>query len=507
MKVIAMYLPQFHRVPENDMWWGEGFTEWTAVRGAQKYYLEHRQPRIPQNENYYDLMDKNTMIWQSELMKKYVVDGLCIYHYWFRDGRQILEKPANNLLNWSDIDIPFCFCWANETWARSWSKIQDKNVWADTYEEGMAGDGILLEQKYGREKQWEEHFTYLLPFFMDKRYIKVDGKPLFLIYKASEIFCLNEMIACWEELALLHGLPGIYLVGYKENISEDSCICAKMQHQPTKSMREIPLSWKRSIEGMNLLEYDDMWNYILAEPAEGKTFFEGVVGFDDTPRRGMKGCVVAHATPEKFSYYLTELLAKSEAYGADLVFINAWNEWGEGMYLEPDEEHGDKYLKAVLYAKKNYKYRLAKYKAILESDIKEGRQKNVRIQKIEKKDSYYLHLLDDWLVLREKGFSVAEWIRQAGYKKIAVYGYGILGRHLCKELHNSNVIIDFIIDRRGESIETDYKVYLPTDTFPEIEAVIVSAVFEYESICKEMRKKGKYKMISLETILYENDLR
>ena len=118
MKVIAMYLPQFHRVKENDEWWGEGFTEWTAVRGAKQLFNGHYQPRIPQNRNYYDLLEKDTMLWQASLMKQYGIDGMCIYHYWFKDGRKILEKPAENLLQWKDVDMPFCFSWANETWAR-----------------------------------------------------------------------------------------------------------------------------------------------------------------------------------------------------------------------------------------------------------------------------------------------------------------------------------------------------------------------------------------------------
>ena len=121
MKVLAMYLPQFHRVMENDQWWGTGFTEWTAAKGAEKLYEGHYQPRIPKNQYYYNLLDKDAMQWQAELMKKYHIDGMCIYHYWFKDSRRILEKPAENLLKWKNIEMPFCFYWANVTWARTWS--------------------------------------------------------------------------------------------------------------------------------------------------------------------------------------------------------------------------------------------------------------------------------------------------------------------------------------------------------------------------------------------------
>ena len=133
MKVIAMYLPQFHKVKENDEWWGDGFTDWVSARQAVPLFDDHYQPHIPQNRNYYDLTDKKTILWQAELMKKYGVDGVCMYHYWFKDGRKILEKPAENLLQWKDVNMPYCFCWANETWARSWSNIKG-NVWSNLSE-------------------------------------------------------------------------------------------------------------------------------------------------------------------------------------------------------------------------------------------------------------------------------------------------------------------------------------------------------------------------------------
>lgn len=160
---------------------GEGFTEWTTVRGAASLFEGHKQPIKPLNNHYYNLLEKETMEWQTALMKKYGIDGQCFYHYYFKDGRQILEKPAENLLKWKDIDMPFCFCWANQTWARTWSNIRG-NSWADKFEKkGNAGDdGILIEQHYGREKEWKAHFEYLLPFFQDERYIKLNGSPVFI---------------------------------------------------------------------------------------------------------------------------------------------------------------------------------------------------------------------------------------------------------------------------------------------------------------------------------------
>ena len=205
MKILAMYLPQFHRVLENDEWWGNGFTDWVSAKKAKPLYEGHYQPHVPLGENYYNLLNKDVMVWQAELMKKYGVDGMCIYHYWFKDGRKILEKPAENLLQWKEIEMPFCFCWANETWARSWAQIQGANSWADMYEQ-YAADGsdqsqkaILLEQQYGEKKDWKKHFDYLNMFFRDERYIKIDDKPIFDFYKTADISCLDEMICYWQD--------------------------------------------------------------------------------------------------------------------------------------------------------------------------------------------------------------------------------------------------------------------------------------------------------------------
>ena len=208
MKVLAMYLPQFHRVDENDEWWGEGYTEWTAVKKGEKLFPGHEQPRVPMKHNYYDLLKKETMQWQTELMKKYKVYGMCFYHYYFQKGRKILEKPAENLLKWKDIDMPFCFSWANETWARTWSKLTGTNTWNSREEKAheIGDDGILLKQEYGGEEDWENHFYYLQPFFEDIRYIRVENKPVFIIYKPDEISCLLQMMHKsmeWMEFILL----------------------------------------------------------------------------------------------------------------------------------------------------------------------------------------------------------------------------------------------------------------------------------------------------------------
>ena len=188
MKVIALYLPQFHNIPENDEWWGDGFTEWTNVRKAVPYFEGHNQPEKPLNGNYYNLLDDNVKIWQADLAKKYGVYGFCYYHYWF-NGKKLLEKPMEQMLANKSIDQHFCVCWANEPWTKAW--VNETKV--------------LIPQKYGREKEWKEHFDYLLPFFKDERYILHDGKPLMVIYRPQVIDCISEMITYWNKLAVEYG--------------------------------------------------------------------------------------------------------------------------------------------------------------------------------------------------------------------------------------------------------------------------------------------------------------
>lgn len=508
MKVIAMYLPQFHRVKENDEWWGDGYTEWTAVKGARQLFDGHYQPRIPQNQNYYDLLEKDTMLWQASLMKQYSVDGVCMYHYWFRDGRRILEKPAENLLQWKDVDMPFCFCWANETWARTWSKIIKKNIWASIYEkeEKDTSNGVLLEQNYGNEQQWKMHFDYLLPFFQDDRYIRVEGKPLFVIYKTAEIPCLTEMLECWEKLALLHGLNGIYVIGAYGAVPGVGNVDAELQ-MARAYMEEKNVLRETKTNNVSVWEYDDIWREILDKKGTDKTYYEGLVDYDDSPRRGSRGRIAIHATPEKFSHYLTELMAKSSAEGKELLFLNAWNEWGEGMYLEPDEKYGEDYLKAVLYAKEHYRDEVDKYVQNDTEQPSEHMQEQLEtLSKYRDKILHYLHLMDFWMTLRENGVSVGAKILSSGYGKVAIYGYGIPGRHLCSELLSSKVEVQYIIDRQRDKIHADVPVYLPEEMWPEAEVVIVAATYHYAEIYQFLKERGVKKIISLETLLHEDEV-
>lgn len=502
MKIISMYLPQFHRVKENDEWWGEGFTEWTAVKSAERIYEEQYQPHVPLNNNYYDLLNKETMKWQADLMKKYGVDGQCFYHYWFKDGRQILEKPAENLLKWKDIDMPYCFCWANETWARTWSKISSKNVWASTFEEKeeINGSGILLEQKYGDEEQWREHFRYMRSFFCDPRYIKVENKPIFLIYKSALIPCLNEMMNKWNEWARQEGFDGIYVIGGNSNSNIEKSLDAVLYHEPQYTVGKRG-SKNNGRKTLLRLEYDEVWKEILNYQSTKKNaVYEGFVGYDDTPRRGKSGSVIDNATPEKFKRYLSELIAKNIANGNELIFINAWNEWGEGMHLEPDEKYGYGFLEAVPYAKEHYREYLDKYENkpgnnSFAEEVENLLVKNARYES-------YWRVLDAWMNLKEEGISLADYFLSHQIHSIAVYGMGMLGKHLLKELEGKAVRISYVVDRKSE-IQSSFVSYTPDEKWPEVEAVVVTATYAFSEISKQIKEKGFKRVISLEEIIME----
>lgn len=498
-----MYLPQFHEVKENNEWWGEGFTEWTAVQNAEPLYEGHIQPRIPLNHNYYNLLDKRTMMWQADLIWKYGIYGFCFYHYWFKDGRKILEKPAENLLKWTDIHMPFCFSWANESWARTWSNLGDKNVWTDKFEDfsqkAANKTGILLEQKYGTEESWKEHFEYLLPFFKDKRYIKIDNKPVFLFYKPDSIPCLSRMVKYWEKLSVEHGLAGIYSIGM--NTSEEKVFAACLYHEPQKTIGQYFSRQNYSVntgKGKSTIEYIDLWQKIIARTIESdrKIYLGGFSGYDDTPRRGTGGCFVDGSSPHNFYVFLKKLLLKSEKLGNEFVFLNAWNEWGEGMYLEPDEKDGYSYLEAVRTALRDYK---------TDTFMEESHEENLDINQanVVKRYKGYWRMLNKWLTLKENGVKFQTYFQDRNIHTITLYGLGMLGLHLVKEFEGSDIEIVCAIDQKGKMLHADFPVYELEDELPRTDAIIVTVGYLFEQITEQLKKKVDCPIISLEELLEE----
>ena len=189
MDVFAFYLPQYHQTIENDKWWGRDFTEWTNIKGAKPLFNGHNQPKKPLDNFYYNLLDINVMKWQGELARRYGISGFCVYHYWF-EGKKLLHKPMEQLLEHKEIDFPFFFCWANESWTNAWATSGGKPK-------------MLMKQTYGNREDWDNHFNYLVQFFNDERYIKINNKPIFVIYRPEQIHNLNEMLDYLNELAII----------------------------------------------------------------------------------------------------------------------------------------------------------------------------------------------------------------------------------------------------------------------------------------------------------------
>jgi hypothetical protein len=338
-KMIAFYLPQFHTIPENDEWWGEGFTEWTNVRKAKPLFPGHYQPRVPLGEDYYDLLDPEVMRRQARLAQEYGIYGFCYYHYWFKDGKKLLEKPVESMLQDPAVNIPFCLSWANENWSRTWN--------------GSKND-VLMEQDYGREDEWEKHFDYLLPFFRDERYIKLDGKPLFIIYKPHLIPHIGKMLKYMRKRAIECGFEGMVLASqhptwllYRRHLNfafdYNLAFAPALVLYFTKPLLVI---LKKKIKRTYIEhDYDKAWHFVLQYNKKSKKAIPcAFTGWDNTPRN-IRGHIFKGSTPERFAEHLKELSALNTP--TDLLFINAWNEWAEGAYLEPDERYGYGYLEGV----------------------------------------------------------------------------------------------------------------------------------------------------------------
>lgn len=497
IRTLTFYLPQFHRVAENDEWWGEGFTEWTALRKAEPLYEGHKQPIRPLNNNYYNLLEKSTMEWQSSLMKKYGIDGQCFYHYYFKDGRKILEKPAENLLQWKEIDMPFCFCWANGRWARTWSNLEG-NSWADKFENKSKSTdcGVLIEQNYGREEEWKAHFEYLLPFFSDDRYIKINGSPVFLFYHPDTIPCLPQMIDYWNKLAQENQLQTFYFIGmhsYKNLHGLDALV-----------LQAPHMVWKLepAIDGIHFIDYDLLWENICRKSLinGNKTYYCGVPNLDDTPRRGRHdGVLFKNFSIDSFYKGMCEIYKKSLKVNNEFVFINSWNEWGEGMQLEPDEEYGYGKLDAVLRAQKDVLETDDGFISTDNREVSEGYAENNAI------NSYFAtaQCFDRWMELRERNIRVSDYLKRYDITQVAVYGYGMLGKHLIGELEEQNIKIAYIIDRDYRKQSLRYEIRNPQDNLPQVDAIIVTVVDEFDNIYQSLKSRVNSKFFSLFEIVSE----
>ncbi|WP_294144436.1 glycoside hydrolase family 99-like domain-containing protein [uncultured Selenomonas sp.] len=517
MRVLAMYLPQFHRVRENDAWWGEGFTEWTTVRSAEPLFPRHEQPKVPMNHRYYNLLDPETMRWQAELMHRYDVDGMCFYHYYFKDGRRILERPAENLLRWKDIDMPFCFSWANESWVRSWSRMSQNegNPWSAKFD-GAAkpgDDGILLTQAYGDEVAWRAHYAYLSPFFHDLRYILHDNMPLFLIYKPDLIPCLREMLACWDELARAEGFDGVYVVGTNVRDAAAKGLKGVNLQEPQDTMRRFfPENYQNPDHVAKSLDYAEVWQRLVNKSVPQGISLGGFAGYDDTPRRGHGGSVIRKRSPEIFQRGMIALLRKAETVGSPYIFLNAWNEWGEGMYLEPDEKDGLAFLEALKAARKDAKRHLEvddeKMASTGASSSSEASAKidalvaeNATLAKNCDRYRGYWTTMETWIGLLETGGSIATWLRSQGIQNIAIYGLGMMGKHLLYQLQKEKFSVYYAIDQQTEQGHGELSVYALEDELPDADAVLVTVLYDYPRIRASLEGRHPWRIWALDEVL------
>jgi hypothetical protein len=342
IRAIALYLPQFHAISENDEWWGKGFTEWTNVRRGESQYEGHYQPHVPhQDLGYYDLNDSSVMEKQATMAKAAGIEGFCFYYYWF-NGKRLLNLPTDRMLASGKPDFPFCFCWANESWTRNWDG---------------GHQNILMEQKHSPED--DESFIYeLLPALRNRRYIRVDGKPLLVVYRPGLLPSPAKTAAHWRKVCRKEGVGEIYLAfmaGFDVFDPAEIGFDVAIQMPPLRANvptinHQIQLKNNEEFIGQ-VRDYRNLRENLISSFSEKSSFWPAVCpSWDNTPRRMERGHSWTHATPENYFLWLenvVEKLRKSRPEGQRILFINAWNEWAEGCHLEPDEKFGYAWLNAT----------------------------------------------------------------------------------------------------------------------------------------------------------------
>jgi hypothetical protein len=371
-RVIAFYLPQYHPVEVNDKYWGKGFTEWTNVAKAKPLFKGHYQPQIPADLGFYDLRLPEVRKAQADMAREYGIEGFCYWHYWFGNGETILDMPIKEVLRTGEPDFPFCLGWANHSWSnRTWSKNK-------FYEQNI----VFLEQKYLGVKDYTDYFYSVLPLFRDKRYITVDGKPLFLIYAPQDIPDTEVFLSTWKKLAVENGLKGIHFVARASAIGGLNRAVSKK-----KILSETPSRYKEYLEkgydaitstsltradlctgsyfgkllklflekiGVSAIpdihDYGKSIKYFYTDEDCWENVYPQIIPrWDKTPRMGRGAHLYKNSTPELFEKSVEIALKHIENKQEEhkILFAFAWNEWGEGAYLEPDIKFGRGYLEAL----------------------------------------------------------------------------------------------------------------------------------------------------------------
>lgn len=345
-RLIAFYLPQFYPIPQNDEWWGKGFTEWTNVAKAKPLFPGHYQPHIPADLGFYDLRVAETREAQADMAQAYGIEGFCYYHYWFA-GQRLLNRPFDEVLASGKPDFPFCLCWANESWTGVWHGAPRR---------------MLIEQTYPGDTDHRNHFDALLSAFQDPRYITVEGKPVFCIYSPANLPDSRKVIELWQEMAKAAGLPGLYFVGVTWDFEWDP---ASMGFDAAVLQRLAPRKRWYSTQGItkifsriaakvmgwpSIYRYAEAAGQLLPENLGPDNRFPCVIpNWDNTPRSGVRGLVLTGSSPEMFRHHFRQALGLTRHIpaGRRFVFIKSWNEWAEGNHLEPDLKYGMAYLDVI----------------------------------------------------------------------------------------------------------------------------------------------------------------
>lgn len=353
IKPIAIYLPQFHPTPENDLWWGKGFTEWTNATKAQPRFEGHYQPHLPTDLGFYDLRLEEARLAQEQMAKTYGIHGFCYYHYWF-NGKRVLYEPLDRKLKNPKEDLPFMMCWANENWTRTWDGSEDK---------------ILLSQEYNIEDD-RKHIQHLITYFKDNRYIKVNGKPVFIIYRPKFIPNIEKTIEIWRNEVISAGFPDLY-IGFSQNYEHQYEPTTKgfdfaFEFQPDfvntsarmpfpktlveKVVRKIKKKIKIKVADQNFyIDYDGFADKQISKDFK-KNIYPGITPmWDNSARRKENPFILHDSTPEKYKEWLKHIKENYpwENVPENFLFINAWNEWAEGNHLEPCQKWGTQYLEAT----------------------------------------------------------------------------------------------------------------------------------------------------------------
>ena len=348
-RLISFYLPQYHPIPENDKWWGEGFTDWRNVSAAKPLFTGHYQPHVPADLGYYDLRQEETRIAQAELAKQYGIEGFCYYHYWF-NGKMLLERPLQEVLRSGKPDLPFCICWANENWTRRWDGHDDQ---------------VLIRQEYNEEDD-RDHIRSLLPFLKDDRYIRINGKLFLLIYRTENLPDPARTAEIWREEVNKAGLGELFLCrveSFSKCVPGEIGFDAAVEFAPDwantgpaleADSEQLELAKEEAEKVCRdhfLYTYQSLADTMMAKQTPAYKWFRCVTpSWDNTARRKKGAYVFNGSSPEKYQSWLTRAIDQSNQrlFGEErIVFINAWNEWAEGNHLEPDQEFGTGYLEAT----------------------------------------------------------------------------------------------------------------------------------------------------------------